>query len=189
MGAILVSIINQTTIPAWSTPIDSDDRILSDVDNIGLDEEEIPRTIIFDPYALLEIKQAALRYDDTIMQDFLKKLIKEANSFLSKETTSVMDKTQLPPSGDKHDFYSLSHYRWPNPDTEDGLPYVSRDGEINPEIYSIPDMENLDGMVQAVKVLALAYYFTNDPQYASKADKLLRVWFIDEDTQNDERVA
>jgi hypothetical protein len=183
IGSILVSIIYQSSISAWSTPIDSDDRILSDVDNIGLDEEEkIPRTIILDPHALLEIKQAALRYDDSIVQDFLKKLIKEANSFLSKKTTSVMDKTQLPPSGDKHDFYSLSHYRWPNPDTADGLPYVSRDGEINPEIYSIPDMKNMDGMVQAVKILALAYYFTNDPQYASKADKLLRVWFIDEDT-------
>jgi hypothetical protein len=179
---LLMSIINQSTIPAWSTPTDSDDRSLSDVDNIGLDEEKVPRTIILDPYVLLEIKQAAMGHDDPIMQEFLKKLIKEANSFLSNKTTSVMDKTQMPPSGDKHDFYSLSHYRWPNPDTPDGLPYISRDGEINPEIYTIPDKKNLDGMVQMVKILALAYYFTNDHQYASKAEELLRVWFIDEDT-------
>jgi hypothetical protein len=182
IAATLVLIINQSTIVAWSTPIDSDDRILSDVGNIGLDEEKLPRTIIFDPYALLEIKQAVVRHDDSIMQEFLKKVIKEANSFLSKNTTSVMDKTQLPPSGDRHDFYSLSHYRWPNPDTPDGLPYVSRDGKINPEIYTIPDKKNLDETVQAVKMLALAYYFTNDPQYASKAEELLRVWFVDEDT-------
>jgi Alginate lyase len=181
IAAILVSIINQATILAWSTPIDSDDKTLSDVANIGLGEK-IPRTIILDPYVLLEIKQAGMGHDDPIMQEFLKKLIKEANSFLSKKTTSVMDKTQMPPSGDKHDFYSLSHYRWPNPDTPDGLPYVSRDGEINPEIYTIPDKKNLDRMVQTVKILALAYYFTNDPQYASKAEELLRVWFIDEDT-------
>jgi Alginate lyase len=182
IAAILVSIINQSTVPAWSSPINSDDRKLSDVANIGLDEEKIPRTIILDPYILVEIKQAVMRHDDSIMQEFLKKLLGEADSFLSKKPMSVIDKTQLPPSGDKHDFYSLAAYEWPNLNTPDGLPYVPRDGKINPEIYTIPDKKNMDRMVQMVKVLTLAYYFTNDPQYALKAVELLRVWFIDKDT-------
>jgi hypothetical protein len=37
-------------------------------------------------------------------------------------------------------------------------------------------------MVHRTKVLSLAYRFTNNPTYASKAAKLLQVWFLDNDT-------
>ena len=173
-------VINQSIILA--TPIGSEHDKLSNSANIGLDEEKLPRTIILDPSILVEIKQAAMRHDDSIMQEFLEELLGEANSFLSKKPNAVTEKTQMPPSGNKHDFYSLAPYRWPNPNTPDGLPYVSHDGKINPERYTIPDKKNMVDMVIMVKILALAYYFTNDPQYALKAQELLRVWFIDNDT-------
>jgi hypothetical protein len=182
IAAIIASFISQSTIPTFSTPINSDDRKLSNTANIGSDQEKLPRTIILDPHTLIDIKQAAIRHDDSIMQEFLKKLLGEANSFLSKKPTSVINKTQLPPSGNKHDFYSLAPYKWPNPNTPDGLPYVTRDGKINPEVYTVPDKNNMDDMVRNVKILALAYYFMNDPRYALKAEELLHVWFIDKDT-------
>ena len=37
------------------------------------------------------------------------------------------------PSGDPRDYVSLSPYWWPDPKKEDGLPYIRRDGEINPD--------------------------------------------------------
>jgi hypothetical protein len=171
-------MINQSIVLA----IGSEQDILSNSTKIGIDEEKLPRTIILDPNVLLEIKQAAVRHDDSIMQEFLEELLGGANLFLSKDPKAVTEKTQLPPSGNKHDFYTLAPYEWPNPDTPDGLPYVSRDGEINPERYSIPDKKNMDNMVKMVRILALAYYFTNNPQYALKAQELLRVWFINKDT-------
>ncbi len=109
-------------------------------------------------------------------------MLSQANSFLSLRPTSVIDKGEIPASGDKHDFLSLAPYRWPDPEKPDGLPYVNIDGKLNPEVYSIPDKKNMDDMVYRVKILSLAYYFTNNPQYASKAGDLLRVWFLNNNT-------
>ena len=65
-----------------------------------------------------------------------------------------MDKGELPPSGDIHDYLSLAPYRWPDPSKKDGLPYIGRDGRPNPEIYTIPDKKNLDDLTHAVKLLS-----------------------------------
>lgn len=46
---------------------------------------------------------------------------------------SVVDKLRTPPSGVRHDYMSIGPYWWPNPASADGLPYVRRDGEVNPE--------------------------------------------------------
>jgi len=116
------------------------------------------------------------------IQEFLQKLLEEADSFLDKKPTSVLDKIESPPSGNKHDFYSLATYEWPNPDTPDGLPYVSREGKANPERWTVGDKKNMGEMVNMVRILSLAYYFTDDTKYAVKAQELLRVWFLDEST-------
>lgn len=48
-----------------------------------------------------------------------------------------MDKTELPPSKDKHDYYTPKPYFWPNPHTASGLPYIRMDGQRVPgtELY------------------------------------------------------
>ena len=38
--------------------------------------------------------------------------------------------------GDKHDYLSFGSYWWPDPDKPDGLPYIRRDGGVNPESQS-----------------------------------------------------
>jgi hypothetical protein len=121
--------------------------------------------------------------NNTLLKHALKQILSEAHSLLTKKPTSVVNKGELPPSGDIHDFLSLAPYRWPDPSKKDGLPYIGRDGRTNPEIYTIPDKKNLDDLTHAVKVLSAAYYFTDDPKYTSKAEELLRVWFVDNSTK------
>ena len=143
----------------------------------------VPQTILLDPSILANVKHAIKNNDNnTILQDSLKQLLLQANSFITKKPTSVVEKSQLPPSGDKHDYFSLSPYDWPDPSKPNGLPYIGRDGMVNPEVYSIPDKQNLNDMIFWVRTLSIAYYFTDDPKYASKAAELLRVWFLNDNT-------
>ena len=81
---------------------------------------------------------------------------------------SVMQKNHVPPSGDKHDYMSQAPYFWPDPDKKDGLPYVRRDGKVNPERDKY-DAPLLKKMSQAVATLALAYYLTGEERYAEHA--------------------
>ena len=145
--------------------------------------EILPHTIMQDPHAIIKMKELISK-NDTTTKDFLETVVSKANSFLTEKPNSVMEKPQSPPSGNKHDFYSLAAYEWPNPDTPNGLPYVSRDGKINPEIYTILDKSNLDDMIEQVRTLAIASYFTDNTSYSSKAQELLRVWFLDNETRD-----
>jgi len=88
----------------------------------------------------------------------------------------------VPPSKNMHDYYSLGPYWWPNPETEDGLPYIRKDGKKNPEIYHY-DTPTLDEMSKAVFTLSLAYFYSSHEPYAKKADELISTWFIDPKTK------
>lgn len=91
-------------------------------------------------------------------------------------------KPEAGPSGDKHDFYSLGTYWWPNPNTSSGLPYVRRDGLVNPETEKY-DSTPISQMIFAVKNLSLAYYFTGRPQYCAGAVDFIDAWFLEEATR------
>lgn len=110
-------------------------------------------------------------------------LRREADRDLDRPLASVMDKSQTPPSGDKHDYMSLAPYWWPNPDTPNGLPYIRKDGERNPEINGITDHRNFGAMANSAKTLATAYYVLGDERYAAKAEQVLRTWFLDPKTR------
>jgi Alginate lyase len=103
----------------------------------------------------------------------------EADSAMHAGPFSVTVKSQLPPSGDKHDYMSLARYFWPNPNTANHLPYVQRDGQSNPQINSIPDHTDLFKMEDAVHALALGYELTGHEEYAARATLLIRAWFLD----------
>lgn len=107
----------------------------------------------------------------------------EADQALEEPAHSVMEKGFLPPSGDKHDYISQGPYWWPDPDRPDGLPYMRRDGEVNPETRNFTDHTYFSDLMDKVDVLAKTYYFTGKEKYARKAAQLLRVWFLDEDTR------
>jgi hypothetical protein len=112
------------------------------------------------------------------------KLLQDAARARAAAPIAVTDKTTLlPPSGDKHDYFSLSPYWWPDPHKPDGLPYVRRDGETNPESKQDLDQPRVAALGDRVQTLALAYFFTSDEAYARAAARQLRVWFLDPATR------
>jgi hypothetical protein len=107
----------------------------------------------------------------------------DADKMLKAKPHSVMEKTRLPPSGDKHDYLSLAPYSWPDPAKPDGLPWINRDGEVNPESREGTDSKTLGHMCVEVETLALAYRLTKQEPYAAKAAEILKVWFLDPATK------
>lgn len=143
--------------------------------------EQQPGVFVLDPAALATVKSQVAAGDERRMPA-LEQLRREADAALDVGPFSVVDGGVLPPSGDPHDYMSVGPYWWPDPKKEDGLPYLRRDGRVNPE-YHEHDTTPRGKMCSAVETLALAYYFTGHEPYAEHAAKLLRVWFLDEDTR------
>lgn len=137
-------------------------------------------TLLWQPERLLTVKARLAAQEATLLPAY-QKLRRDAEKALALVPVSVMDKPMLPPSGDKHDYYSVGPYWWPNPDTADGLPYIRRDGEVNParDQYDAPKRSQMEA---SVITLALAYFFSDDKRYARQASHFLRVWFLDKAT-------
>jgi len=138
----------------------------------------LPKVFLWDAEFIRATREKIWAGDKTFSAA-LTKLDREAKGSLDAGPFSVMHKKTLPPSGDKHDFMSQAPYYWPDPNSADGLPYIRRDGERNPEIYEIADRRELGRMGGTVETLSLAYYFTTNEAYAQKAAELLRAWFLD----------
>ena len=112
-----------------------------------------------------------------------KKLLRDADKALNEEPFSVTEKNNVPPSGDKHDYMSLAPYFWPDPSKPDGLPYIRKDGQTNPEVKEYKDKEYMPKLCELVQTLALAYYYSDEEKYATHAAKLLRVWYLNPETK------
>jgi hypothetical protein len=137
-----------------------------------------PRILVW-RFELLEQAKARLSGGDEVLQPALDRLIAEANEALQVGPFSVVDKTRLPSSGDAHDYFSYGPYWWPDPGKPDGLPYIRRDGEVNPESRDAnSDRPALQAMIDAVVTLTLAFHFTGRPVFAEHAALLLRTWFL-----------
>jgi hypothetical protein len=142
-----------------------------------------PRVFLLSAKTLVDQKRKVADPKDASLKPALAKIERDAQKALKEDVLSIVTKTATPPSGDKHDYMTQAPYFWKNPDTKDGLPYIQRDGERNPEIKQYPDHELLDNMDRAVEHLATAYFFTGKEEYAAKAAEILRMWFVDPKTK------
>ncbi|KAI8361083.1 alginate lyase-domain-containing protein [Mortierella sp. GBAus27b] len=111
-------------------------------------------------------------------------LLREADLALKNtDVYSVTNKDQTAPSGDIHDYLSLSKYYWPNPKTENGLPYIRRDGHVNlAETEVVRDYRLMRTMIREVHMMGMAYHFTGNKSYSDKCAMRLKQWFLDEAT-------
>jgi hypothetical protein len=151
-----------------------------------------PAVFLLNPTGLVEARTGLSQAQLSAVRD-------HAESALTRGPFSVTEKRVPPPSGDVHDYVSLSIYWWPDPAASSGLPYIQRDGIRNTDAddTSRYDANPLTRMVGDVESLALAYYLTRSlgsrstlsgarsgsQRYAEHAAVLLRTWFLDPATR------
>ncbi len=96
---------------------------------------------------------------------------------------SVVDKEELPHGINPHEYRSLAPFWWPNPASDDGLPYVQHAGKANPEALTDRyDARRFEILSNTVFDLALQYTLTGDMVAGKRAATLLRIWFVTPET-------
>jgi len=151
-------------------------------DPVAQDQILLPRVFVLDTESLVAARAEA---QSGSLAPALAELRSAAARLLGTGPYSILDKQTTAPSGDPHDYLSLSDYWWPNPDTGDGLPYVQRDGRRNPEADDTSRYDDVtySRMVRRVDTLSLAYYLTGEVAYADQAAQQVRTWFLDPATR------
>lgn len=149
----------------------------------GVATLEGPHVFALSGPALVEARERVRAGDATLLPAY-RRLLRDADKALGVPIVAVTDKHMLlPPSGDKHDYFSLSPYWWPDSSKADGLPYIRRDGETNPESKKDLDQPRVAQMGGNAHTLALAYWLTGDEKYAARSAQQLRAWFLDPATR------
>ncbi|TRX60159.1 hypothetical protein FNH22_08920 [Fulvivirga sp. M361] len=119
----------------------------------------------------------------TLSFDLLPEIYSDIRDALNRGPFSVLQKDFMPPGADKNDYMSMGIYWWPDEAKEDGLPYIRKDGQINPEVYKITDWQYMMKTVAYAFDCALAYQNTADDRFALKASELLKSWFTNDSTK------
>jgi len=144
--------------------------------------QTLPAVFGHDPVVLAATRQRIAARDPAIMPA-ANAFIREADKLLSMKPASVMDKTRIADSGDKHDYFSIGTYFWPDPSKPNGKPYINKDGQANPDNKKGTDFNAFSHTCTAVETLGLAYYFTANEAYAQKAAQLATTWFLAPETR------
>ena len=110
-------------------------------------------------------------------------IVLRADSLLGKPFLSVTQKPANIQGCDSRNYVSLACYWWPDPDSENGKPYIRIDGSVNPETRTkLSDLPKLIEMAQRVELLTSAYQITGNEAFAHKAAGQLYAWFIQRET-------
>ncbi|MFY0650558.1 MAG: alginate lyase family protein [Cyclobacteriaceae bacterium] len=152
--------------------------------NTVAEKESPQKTLTNMSVSNLEYAKAQIQSGDPGYVEEYQKIIDEADEALNEGPFSVMNKTQVALSGDKHDYLSLAPYFWPDESKPDGLPWLRRDGEVNPLTRGENvDQPQVSRCFDNIGKLSIAYYFSGKKVYASKIIELLDTWFVNPDTK------
>ena len=110
------------------------------------------------------------------------RILNAADAALKLEPVTITKFHAQLSEGEPNDFYSNGDYWWPNPNTTNGLPYVQRDGQTNPDNFN-KHRECIWQLRNAVAALGAAYKITGDEHCVKKSVELLRVFFLDPATR------
>lgn len=158
-------------------------RLLAVVASLTIAIDANAQTIVLRADELAKARER-FRAGDRSIKPALDRLIEAAEKETRAASVAVTDKkSQLPPSNDPHDYFSLSPYWWPDSTKPNGLPYIRRDGVTNPDSKRDLDQPRVAKLGERLQTLALAYYFTGEPRYAAAAGQQLRTWFLDPATR------
>jgi hypothetical protein len=141
-----------------------------------------PRLIIYNSAKLTAAKKAFADRSEPLF-NAVQSLLKDADKALDQKPVTVTSKKQVPPSGDKRDYMSMAPYWWPDPGKKDGIPYIRKDGQVNPERLEYKDRDLFATLHRCVTTLGVAYFITGKDAYAKHAAEMLRMWFVDSVTR------
>jgi beta-galactosidase len=110
------------------------------------------------------------------------RILKAAEAALVRPSISITQHRAKLSEGGPNDFYSNGDYWWPDPAKPDGLPYIRRDGQTNPDNFNQHRIAIRD-LRDSVAALAAAYRITRDDRHVKKSVDLLRVFFLDPATR------
>ncbi|MCW1924684.1 alginate lyase family protein [Luteolibacter arcticus] len=167
---------------------------------IGCDLDGQPRTGRFDagcdeisqapaiarPLTTADTGPAWMRAPKTNFSEILahdrERILIAAEAALKREPLTITTHRAKLSEGGPNDFYSNGDYWWPDPKKPDGLPYIKRDGETNPENFTA-HRDTMRELRDAVAALAAAWLATGDAKYPAKAAALLHAFFLDPATR------
>jgi len=122
-------------------------------------------------------------------------IVSWADQYAQDGPWSVTNKTILPASGDAHDYFSFSPYKWPDCSNVGNTtqltpeqiattcPYVTRDGQFNPDARQVNNIGDFDEFANAVLYNALAWKISGDSKYSANLARFVNVWFINPATK------
>lgn len=147
---------------------------LAGLTNVGLSSAAEP--------AALSTAQPASRLTLDVAAADRNRILKAATAALALEPITITRFPAQLSEGGPNDFYSNGDYWWPDPTKTNGLPYIQRDGESNPNNFN-QHRRCIWQLRDAVAALAAACQITGDDRYATQAAGLLRVFFLDPKTR------
>ncbi len=109
-------------------------------------------------------------------------LCAKAELALAQPLLSITDAIAPLSAGGAHDFYSNGDYWWPDPTQPDGLPYIQKDGQSNPDNF-MAHRRILWALQHRVAYLTAAFHRTGKAEYAAYAVRQLEHFFVREETK------
>ncbi|CAH0999398.1 hypothetical protein LEM8419_00696 [Neolewinella maritima] len=147
---------------------------------------DVPASSDFTNYPVAHLKaiRAAYVAEEPMTVGVVERLLEQADAELDGPVYTIVNKEVMPPSGNPKDYLSLGPYWWPDPAKEDGLPWIRRDGEVNPITQGAgTDKQQHNAFSRAVETLSYAAYFSGEATYRERAALLLRAFLIDPETK------